>query len=134
MGLQGEGMEPFIHIDSVGTPFKTTMHAYLFKTLPIIKSHLHTKFAIVNPGEKMLKLFATNVADAKRVFLNFPILRTVVKVWIRGMDLIHFNDQSFNVLLVLPLKHGGDSPSDDNNNDDNDSDYDNQTIPCPPHL
>jgi hypothetical protein len=51
-----------------------TLHVYPFKTLPIIKSHLYPKFAIVNAGEKMHKLGGTNVEDFTRVLLDFPIL------------------------------------------------------------
>jgi hypothetical protein len=108
-------------------------HHYPFKTLPIIKSHLHPKFAIVNAGRKIQKLGTTMVKDFRRVLLDFPILRVVMDVytaWVRPADL---NDKSFNVLPVHPLELiGGDSGSDDGDNYD-DSDYDNRTISCRPH-
>lgn len=112
-----------------------TNHDYPFKTLPIIKSHLHPKFAIVNAAEKMQEL-AKNENDFRRVLLDFPILRVVMDVytaWVRfPADL---NDKSFNVPPV-PLVDliGGDSGSNGGDNDsDSDSDYDDRTVPYRPH-
>jgi len=113
-----------------------TTHHYPFKTLPIIKSHLHPKFAIVNAGQKIQKLGTTNGKIFGRVVTDYPILGDVMRVytaWLRPADL---DDKSFHVPPVPPLDLiGGDGGGDDGDDgdDDDDSDYDNRTIPCRPH-
>ena len=129
--------EEAVEAEGGGGPVTMPVHVYPCKTLPIIKSHLHPKFAIVNAGEKMYKLLGTNLEDAKRVLLDFPILKVVMDVytaWTRVSE-EDLSNKSFNDPPVSPLDLiGGDSPSDDNNDDDNNnsSDYDNRTAPYRP--
>ena len=111
-----------------------TTHYYPFETLPIIKSHLHPKFAIVNAGQKIQKLGTTNGKIFGRVVTDYPILGDLMRVYMAWLQPADLDDKSFNVPFVPPLELiGGNSRSDDGHNDnDDDSDYDNRTIPCRP--
>ena len=80
--------------ETEGSPGLTATHKYPFKTFPIIKSHLHPKFAIVNAGEKLLKLGDT---DGPKIFLDFPGLQAVIHIYVAWTRPANLSDKSFNV-------------------------------------
>ncbi len=116
---------------TTGQKKSVTTHHYPFKTLPIIKSHLHPKFAIVNAGQKIQKLGTTNGKNYLRMITDYPILGDVMRVYTAWLLAADLDDKNFNVPPIPLLDLGGDSGVDDGDNDD-DSDYDNRTIPCRP--
>ena len=92
--------EPILHQDITDTPLSTghfSFHLYPFKTLPLLKSHIHPKFVIFNAGAKLADL-AT--ADISKLVENFPGLSSVITIydaWIRKLGQNQLNDPSFNL-------------------------------------
>jgi hypothetical protein len=110
-------------------------HVYPFKTLPLLKSHLHPKYAIVNAGRKMQTL--ETVAHIQALVAEYPSLSQInhlYSAWLRRPPPHSKNDPTYN-----PPDDGGDDDDGDDDDDDrddpNDGDYeDNQTSRGRPSL
>jgi hypothetical protein len=129
-------MKPITRIDTFPTegippsPDQCTVHRYPFDTLPIIKSHLHPKFAIVNSGDKMHRLQKLDGKVFAKALGDFPSLRLLKDVYTAWTGWVDVNDPSFNVSRVVPLDfHENDDVNGGDGDDADDSDYDDRTIP-----
>jgi hypothetical protein len=103
-------------------PEHVNVHTYPFKTLPLLQSHLHPEFVLIDAGRKLLNL---KTDPLNKIFEDFPITIKVIdlyEAWTRPItDNNVDNDPSYN-----PPKNGDDD--DDSDSDDpNDGDYDDKT-------
>ena len=124
----GDGL-PILRWDFIptnGTPPSPThysIHLYPFKTLPLLKSHIHPKFTIFDAGSKLSVL---KIDLIKKLINAFPSLATIMDLyaaWTRFLPKdLYEEDPSYNI--------SDDNSNSDNyndNNDNNDEDYDNRT-------
>lgn len=80
-----------------GTP---TMHRYPFENLPLLKSHLHPKFAIFDAGRKLLKLDPPPYLKLIETFpsLSFSSVQDLYTTWTHDPPTNEApRDQSYNV-------------------------------------
>jgi hypothetical protein len=97
-----------------------TIHTYPFDGLPLLRSHLHPKFAIVEAGRRLEGL-EPNIF--KQLLVDFPSLSLIgnlYEAWLRVPPAGWKEDISFNVLYVK-------DDDDDDDDDDSDPNYDDQT-------
>jgi len=95
-----------------------TTHTYPFATLPLMTSHLHPKFVILEAGRKLETLETNNVAE---LIGNYPSLGDVVVLygaWTRAVPSNAMVDRTYN----NPDEDDG-SDNDDEEDNNNDEDY-----------
>jgi hypothetical protein len=110
-------------------PEDMAVHTYPYDKLPILQSHLHPKFVLINAGSKLVDL---KTALINKIFEDFPITRKVVELyqaWTRPItDNNVDNDPSYNPPHVSDVDDS-DDPIIVNGDDPNNSDYDDKTKP-----
>lgn len=99
-----------------------TVYTYPFDGFPLLKSHLHPRFAIFEAGRRLESLQPN---DYQRLLVDFPslaLIGNVYEAWSRKPPEEWKKDESYNV------QDGDDDDDDDDEHDgDGDPDYDDQT-------
>ena len=100
----------------IDTPISTdhfSIHLYPFKTLPLLKSHIHPKFDIFNAGAKLIDLTAVDVSKLVEDIPGLSSIITLQDAWTRKLAENELNDPTFN----LPKDNGNGNGSGDDNDD-----------------
>ena len=111
------------------TPDDFATHVYPFQTLPLLKSHLHPKFAIINAGRK---LATSSSAYSPQLMLDYPSLSHVLTLylcWTRSPPPESDQDPAFH----RPYDDDASDGDDEDEDDPRDDDYDDRTtrqLPC----
>jgi hypothetical protein len=113
------------------SPTDYSIHGYPFDSLPLLKSHLHPKFAMYDAGRKLEKV-KINPNEINRLQHLFPSLSSIVAV--------------YDAWKQLPTKEQQQDPTyvsndndvrpdyydiDEDNDEDEDNNYDVRTAPPP---
>lgn len=119
MPLKGLEKTPILHQNVVppdDTPLSDdhiSVHFHPFRTLPLLESHVHPKFAIINAGEKLRN---SSPDDIQKLIHNFPEISagltkvvTLYNAWTAKLEHREQEDPSFQ-------------KSDDDDDGDGDSD------------
>ena len=111
-----------VRIDSIptdGAPISRdqfTTHTYPFNTLPLLESHIHPKFVIINAGIKLERFDNTVIDKLVKDFPGVSSLRTLYNLWTGRIPDTALADPSYNVTR-------------NNDKDDDDKGEDNNGMP-----